>query len=135
MAEPEPNRPFDRLRAMRGPTKLLIATGVALLIVAVFFRGCRGAEIPREEAEATAQARIDFAGLEPERTESRVLRQGIPASSEWVVVFKVLEPPGDDPKSFHCHASVYIDAASGNLLRDANFGESSDACPWVRAGT
>ena len=134
MPEPESNRPFDRLRSVPGSTKLLIATGVFLLLGAVFMRGCRGAEIPREEAEATARARVDFATLDPERTESRVLRQGIPASSEWVVVFKVLEP-GGDPKKFHCHASVYIDAASGNLLRDANFRESSDACPWTLAGT
>ena len=135
MPEPESNSPLDRLKAFQRPTKLLIATGVFLLIGAVFFGGCRGVEIPREEAEATAQARIDFASLEPELIESRLLRQGIPASSRWIVVFKVLEPPGSDPKDFLCHGRVYIDAASGDLHRDANFGESSDACPWTLAGT
>ncbi len=132
---PDPNSPkpsgiVDRVKQMEGRTRLLLATGAFLLVIAVFFQGCRGVEIEQEQAVRTAIERIDFGGMEPERTEARVLRQGIPTTSQWVVVFRVNEP-GGGPEDFLCHARVYIDAASGELRRDADFGESTDECPWV----
>jgi len=114
---------------MKSRTKLLIAVGAFLLIIAVFFQGCRGVNVTEQEAIDTAEARIDFSGLEPERTEARVLRQGIPTTSQWIVVFRVQDPDGG-LEDFLCHASVYVDAASGVLRRDADFTESNEDCPW-----
>lgn len=132
MTESQSNNLPDRIRAIPSRTRLLIATGAFLLIVAVFFQGCRGMEIEREEAIATARTRIAFGALAPERSDARILRQGIPTSSQWIVVFRIIEPDGG-PKDFLCHASVYIDAARGDVRRDANFSQSSDDCPWTLA--
>ena len=109
---PEPRRPLDRLRAMPRQTRLLVAVGVVLAVLFIFFRGCSGVEISEEDAVSTARAEI---GFEPERTEARVLRQGIPAQPVWVVVFTVREPGGGRNDFLH-HAAVRVHASTGELL-------------------
>jgi len=96
---------------MKSRTKLLIAVGAFLLIIAVFFQGCRGVNVTEQEAIDTAEARIDFSGLEPERTEARVLRQGIPTTSQWIVVFRVQDPDGG-LEDFLGHASIGIEISA-----------------------
>lgn len=140
--EPEPARPeparakamAQRFTAIPSRTKLLIATGVVLLIIVMFFQSCQNVEVKREEALATARSRVDFAGVEPERAEAKLIRQGIPTTAQWVVVFRIQDPEGGS-EDFLCHASVYIDATTGELTRDANLGESAEDCPWAPAFT
>lgn len=120
-SNPEPRRPLDRLRAMPRQTRLLVAVGVVLAVLFVFFRGCSGVEISEEDAVATARAQIDF---EPERTEARVLRQGIPTRPVWVVVFTVPDPEGGR-NDFLRHAAVWVDASSGELI-DVEISEPDD---------
>lgn len=121
MSEPESRNFIDRLKAMPRQTKLLVAIGVVLAVLFVFFRGCSGVEISEEDAVATARAQIDF---EPERTEARVLRQGIPTRPVWVVVFTVPDPEGGR-NDFLRHAAVRVDASSGELI-DVEISEPDD---------
>ena len=65
---------------------------VAGLLVVVFVtRGCAGVDLSREEALsiATAAFEAEDGYFEPEKTEARVLRQGIPTRAVWIVVFTV----------------------------------------------
>ena len=121
MSEPGSRNFLDRLKAMPRQTKLLVAVGVVLALSLIFFRSCSGIEISEEDAVATARAQIDF---EPERTEARVLRQGIPTRPVWVVVFTVPDPEGGR-NDFLRHAAVWVDASSGELL-DVKISEPND---------
>lgn len=121
MPEPESRSLFDRLRSMPGRTKLLLAVGALLAVSFLFFRSCSGIEITEEDAVATARAEIDF---EPERTEARVLRQGIPTRPVWVVVFTVPDPEGGR-NDFLRHAAVWVDARTGELI-DVEISEPDD---------
>lgn len=119
-----------RLAALPSRVKLLIATGGFLLILVIFFQGCQNVEVTQEEALTVARSRLDFAGAEPGRAEARILRQGVPSTVQWVVVFRIraLE---DSDEDFLCHASVYVNATSGVVSRDADLSESAQDCPWV----
>lgn len=121
MPEPESRTFFDRLKAMPRQTKLLVAVGAVLVVSFIFFRSCSGIEISEEDAVATARAEIDF---EPERTEARVLRQGIPTRPVWVVVFTVPDPEGGR-NDFLRHAAVRVDARTGELI-DVEISEPDD---------
>ncbi len=112
MPETESRNLYDRLRTMPGRTKLFLATGVVLLVLVFVFKGCSGVEIEEEEAVAAARAEIDF---EPERTEARVLRQGIGAQPVWMVVFTVRDPEGGREDFLH-HAAVEVDVRTGEVL-------------------
>lgn len=121
MPEPESRTFFARLKAMPRQTKLLVAVGAVLAVSFIFFRSCSGIEISEEDAVATARAEIDF---EPERTEARVLRQGIPTRPVWVVVFTVPDPEGGR-NDFLRHAAVRVDARTGELI-DVEISEPDD---------
>lgn len=121
MPEPESRNLFDRFRSVPGRTKLLLATGAVLAVSFLFFQSCSGVEITEEEAVVTARAEIDF---EPERTEARVLRQGIPTRPVWVVVFTVPDPEGGSD-DFLRHAAVWVDAGTGEVL-DVEISQPDD---------
>lgn len=121
MPEPESRNLFDRFRSVPGRTKLLLATGAVLAVSFLFFQSCSGVEITEEEAVATARAEIDF---EPELTEARVLRQGIPTRPVWVVVFTIPDPEGGR-NDFLRHAEVRVDARTGELL-DVEISQPDD---------
>ena len=121
MPEPESRNLFDRFRSVPGRTKLLLATGAVLAVSFLFFQSCSGVEITEEKAVVTARAEIDF---EPERTEARVLRQGIPTRPVWVVVFTVPDPEGGSD-DFLRHAAVWVDAGTGEVL-DVEISQPDD---------
>ena len=118
MPEPESRNPFNRLKALPGRTKLFLVVGVVLIIV-FSTRACSGVKIEEEEAIATALAAFEQSdnAFVPERTEARILRQGIPTSSVWVVVFTVADPDPDAGRNeFLRHAVVRVDASTGKVL-------------------
>ena len=118
MPEPESRNPFNRLKALPGRTKLFLVVGVVLIIV-FSTRACSGVKIEEEEATATALAALEQSdnAFVPERTEARILRQGIPTSSVWVVVFTVADPDPDAGRNeFLRHAAVRVDANTGKVL-------------------
>ena len=115
--DPKPSGLLGRLLAMQGRTKLFIAVGVLLLVLAVFApQSCGGRDIEREQAITTAKAALDAepGAFDPERTEAKLLRQGFPAKLMWVVVFSVPDPEGG-PEDFLHKADIWVNAGSGEL--------------------
>ena len=118
MTEPESRSPLKRLKAMPGRTKLFFVVGL-VLIIAFATRACSGVEIEEEEAVATALAALEQSdgGFVPEHTEARILRQGMPTSVVWVVVFTVDDPDPDAGRNeFLRHAVVRVDASTGEVI-------------------
>ncbi len=106
----------DRIKGRMNSRRLLfVAAG--LLVVIFLMRGCSGVDISREEAVANATTAFEAheGYFEPENTEARVLRQGIPTSAVWVVVFTVPDPDGSRNEFLH-HATVRVDAGTGDVL-------------------
>lgn len=111
----EPRGLFGRALGLPGRTKLLIAVGV-VLVAMVATRGCTDTDVSEETAVATARAALDShpRAFVPEKAQARVLRQGFPSRSMWVVVFTVADPEGG-PEEFLHKADVWVDASSGEL--------------------
>ncbi len=121
MTDPTPEeRPaslLGRIKAMQGRTKLLIAVGLALVLISVFApQSCGGRDVEEDEAIATASAALAAApgAFAPEETEARLLRQGFPAKLMWVVVFTVDDPEGG-PEDFLHKADIWVNASTGEL--------------------
>ena len=121
MTDPTPeDRPaglLGRITAMQGRTKLLIAVGLLLVVIAVFFsESCGGRDVEEEEAIATASAALaaEPNSFAPEKTEAKLLRQGFPAKLMWVVVFTVADPEGG-PEDFLHKADIWVNASTGKL--------------------
>lgn len=108
---------IGRLNAVPGRPLLLIAVGVILAILLVFAPGsCSGVDLEQNEAIAIARAELDGHpdGFTPERTETKVLRQGFPPTPYWVVVFTVADPDGG-PEDFLHHAAIWVHAGNGEI--------------------
>ena len=106
-----------RLLAMQGRTKLLIAVGLLLVVLAVFApQSCGGRNVEEGEAIATASAALAAApdSFAPEKTEAKLLRQGFPAKLMWVVVFTVADPDGGTEDFLH-KADVWVNANTGEV--------------------
>jgi hypothetical protein len=98
--------------ATGGPTWLRVAVIVAVLALAfVVAQTCQQSQIrlTKEQAIAKAEARVDF---EPDRTQIRLVRQGITAEPFWIVSLSIA---GDQEDSFRELALVKIDANTGKL--------------------
>ena len=120
--------PWGRLRAMPGRPVLLLVVGLILAVSLVFFPGsCSGVDIEEDQAIATARAALDAhpESFTPERTETKILRQGFPPTAMWVVVFTVGEPDGG-PEEFLHHAAVWVHAGSGEI-RQVIVSETDDS--------
>jgi hypothetical protein len=86
---------------------------VAVLALAfVFARTCQQSEvrISKEQAIMTARNEVDFT---PERTQIRLLRQGIRSEPFWVVSLSV---PGEREDTFSELAVVRVDAHDGKVV-------------------
>ena len=117
--DPKPAGLLGRLRALRGRTRLLIAVGLALVVIAVFFpQSCGGKDVEEEQAVATAQTALaaEPDSFVPEKTEAKLLRQGFPAKLMWVVVFTVADPEGG-PEEFLHKADIWVNASTGDIAQ------------------
>lgn len=96
-----------RARLDRRGVVLIVALFAATLL---FARGCQRTQVrvTQQQAVATAQRQIDFT---PERTQVRVVRQGINAHPFWAVSFSV---PGANG-SFKRLTTVRVDANTGKV--------------------
>ncbi|WP_420446274.1 hypothetical protein [Candidatus Poriferisodalis sp.] len=118
---------LGRIRGMPGRPILLIVVGLILVVALVFFPGsCSGVDIEEGQAIATAQGALEAHpdAFTPERTETKILRQGFPPTAMWVVVFTVQDPEGG-PEDFLHHAAIWVDAGTGKL-RQVNVSEPDD---------
>jgi hypothetical protein len=110
-AQPEVGRWGTRLTA-GGPTWVRVAVIVAVLVVAfIAAQTCQQSQIryTKEQAIAAAKARIDFT---PDRTQVRLVRQGITSEPFWVVSLSIA---GEREDEFRELALVKIDANNGKV--------------------
>ena len=115
--DPRPAGLLGRIAALQSRTKLLIAVGVLLVVVAVFApQSCGGRDVEEDQAVATARTALaaEPGAFVPERTEAKLLRQGFPAKLMWVVVFSVADPEGG-PEEFLHKADIWVNASTGEL--------------------
>jgi hypothetical protein len=96
-----------RARLDRRGVILIVALFAAALL---FSRGCQVSQVrlTQQQAVATAQRQIDFT---PERTQVRLVRQGINAHPYWAVSFSV---PGANG-TFRRLTTVRVDANTGKV--------------------
>jgi hypothetical protein len=95
-----------------GPTWVRVAVIVAVLLVAfVAAQTCQQSQIrySKEQAIASAKRQVDFT---PDRTQIRLVRQGITSEPFWIVSLSVA---GEREDQFRELALVKIDANNGKL--------------------
>jgi hypothetical protein len=82
-----------------------------LVAAFVFAQTCQQSQvrISKEEAIATARDKVDFT---PQRTQIRLLRQGIQSQPFWIVSLSV---PGERENTFRRLATVRVDAHTGKV--------------------
>ena len=108
----EAGRWGPRQVAVGGPGWLRVAVIVGVLAVAFMVaQTCQQSQIrvTKEQAIAKAERQVDF---EPDRTQIRLLRQGITSEPFWIVSLSVA---GEREDSFRELAIVKIDANNGEL--------------------
>ena len=95
-----------------GPRWLRVAVLVGVLVAAfVVAQTCQQSQIrlTKDQAIAKAEREIDF---KPDRTQIRLLRQGIQSEPFWIVSLSIR---GADENTFRELAIVRIDANSGKV--------------------
>jgi hypothetical protein len=95
-----------------GPTWVRVAVVVAVLVLAfVAAQTCQQSQVrfTKEQAIAKAKTRIDFT---PQRTQIRLLRQGIASEPFWIVSLSI---PTEREDTFRELALVKIDANNGRV--------------------
>jgi hypothetical protein len=111
-AQTEVGRWGTRLGRGDSPTWLRVAVIVGVLVAAfVVAQTCQQSQIrlTKEQALAKAEREIDF---KPDRTQIRLLRQGIQSEPFWIVSLSIR---GADENTFRELAIVRIDANSGKV--------------------
>jgi hypothetical protein len=97
---------------------------IALVLVAafVFAQTCQKDQIriSKEQAIQTAREQVSF---DPERTQVRLLRQGINSKPFWIVSLSI---PGEQADTFRRIAVVRVDANNGKV-EDVEQGRSASA--------
>jgi hypothetical protein len=96
-----------------GPTWLRVAVVVGVLVVAfVVAQTCQQSQIrlTKDQAIAEAKKEIDF---KPDRTQIRLLRQGITSEPFWIVSLSIA---GERNDTFRELALVKIDANNGKVV-------------------
>jgi hypothetical protein len=89
-----------------------VAAVVALVVLtAVAAQSCQQAQVRVTQERAIATARPE-AGFTPERTQIRLVRQGLTARPYWAISFSVPEPSGDGYAKL---TTVRVDANSGKV--------------------
>ena len=97
----------------RGPKWLRVGVVVCVLLLAfVAAQTCQKSSIRLDKNQAIAKAedQVDFT---PQRTQIRLLRQGVPSKPFWIVS---LSRPGKTPSSFSALAVIRIDANTGKVV-------------------
>jgi hypothetical protein len=85
--------------------------GAVLVLAFVFAQTCQKDQVrvSQEQAIQTAREQVSF---EPERTQIRMLRQGINSKPFWIVSLSI---PGEAEGTFRRLAVVRIDANTGKV--------------------
>jgi len=89
----------------------VLVIGLVLVAAFVFAQTCQKDQVrvSKEQAIQTARNQVTF---EPERTQIRMLRQGINSKPFWIVSLSI---PGEREDTFKQIAVVRVDANSGKV--------------------
>jgi hypothetical protein len=89
----------------------LAVLGLVLVAAFVFAQTCQKDQVrvSKDQAIQTAREQVSF---EPERTQIRMLRQGLNAKPFWIVSLSI---PGETDDTFEQIAVVRIDANNGKV--------------------
>lgn len=89
----------------------MLVIGLVLVAAFVFAQTCQKDQVrvSKEQAIATARDQVSF---EPQRTQIRLLRQGINSKPFWIVS---LSTPGETENTFRRIALVRVDANTGKV--------------------
>jgi hypothetical protein len=89
----------------------VLVIGLVLVAAFVFAQTCQKDQIrvSKEQAIQTARDQVTF---EPERTQIRLLRQGINSKPFWIVSLSI---PGEREDTFEHLAVVRVDANNGKV--------------------
>ena len=100
---------------VRRPTRIgrrgVGAIVVLLAVTAVAAQSCQQSQVRLSKEAAIAKARPE-AGFTPQRTQVRLVRQGLTGHPFWAVSFSVTAPSGDDYTKL---TTVRIDANTGKI--------------------
>jgi Peptidase propeptide and YPEB domain len=99
----------------RGPRRLtlrgVLAVAALLGVTIVAAQSCQQSQIRFSKDQAIARARAE-AGFAPQRTQVRLVRQGLNGHPYWAVSFSVPAPSGD---GYTRLTTVRVDANSGKI--------------------
>jgi Peptidase propeptide and YPEB domain len=89
----------------------VLVIGLVLVAAFVFAQTCQKDQVrvSKEQAIATAREQVSF---EPQRTQIRMLRQGLGSKPFWIVSLSI---PGENENSFRRIALVRVDANTGKV--------------------
>ena len=89
----------------------MLVIGLVLVAAFVFAQTCQKDQVrvSKEQAIQTAREQVSF---EPERTQIRMLRQGINSKPFWIVSLSI---PGKSEDTFRRLAVVRVDANNGKV--------------------
>jgi hypothetical protein len=101
----EGGRPRGRL-----DRRAVIVLGAVFVLALVFSQSCQQAQvrISQRQAIATARERVSFA---PERTQIRLVRQGLESRPFWAISLSIPAPDGSEGRV----ATVRVDANTGKV--------------------
>jgi hypothetical protein len=100
----------------------VLVLGLVLVAAFVFAQTCQKDQVrvSKEQAIQTARNQVTF---EPERTQIRMLRQGINSKPFWIVSLSI---PGETEDTFRQIAVVRIDANNGKV-EDVERGQPAES--------
>lgn len=98
-------------RPSRFSRRGVIAVVVLLAVTAVAAQSCQQSQIRVSSERAIATARPE-AGFTPQRTQVRLVRQGLTGHPFWAVSFSIAAPSGD---GYTRLTTVRVDANSGTI--------------------
>jgi hypothetical protein len=99
----------------RGPARVgwrgVLAVIALLALTAVVAQSCQQSQVRITQERAIATARPE-AGFTPQRTQVRLVRQGLQGRPYWAISFSVASPDGDGYEQL---TTVRVDANSGKV--------------------
>jgi uncharacterized membrane protein YkoI len=99
----------------RGPARVgwrgVLAVLALLAVTAVAAQSCQQSQVRITKERAIATARPE-AGFTPQRTQVRLVRQGLQGRPYWAISFSVASPDGDGYSKL---TTVRVDANSGKV--------------------
>jgi hypothetical protein len=101
--------------AVHGPPRItrraVLAVVVLLAVTFVAASSCQQAQVRLTKEQAISTA-LPKAGFEPERTQVRLVRQGLTAHPYWAISFST---PAADGQGYERITTVRVDANSGKI--------------------